>query len=143
MSYFREANRPKRRYEDSADEAGSGSDDDETEDDEPWNQGRRRKPLQEHPLVQSVDIQDIDNLTYGNRSWLSLPSGLSNGLGSASKLRNESSTRRYFFHKDPGPVSPVDEEADLSQDEEDDIDEDEGDDPLEPVVNNALEMGSN
>ncbi|KAG8865119.1 hypothetical protein FRB96_000008 [Tulasnella sp. 330] len=66
MSYFREAERPKRRYPMSDPEDNSDPDDDETEEDEPWKQGRRSSKVSRGRMeVADNDINDMDGLVFG------------------------------------------------------------------------------
>lgn len=117
MSYFREAERPKRRYPLSDADDVSEPDDDETEDDEPWNQGRRARVSHRHVEVIGNDINDIEDLVFGSKSWLAEPV---NGLGDrlrSRKRRADGNARRWFFKKDGGlePKSQVDKAVALRQ----------------------------
>lgn len=117
MSYFREAERPKRHYPPSDVEDGSDPDDDETEDDEPWNQGRPPKVSHRHLEIVGNDTNDIEDLVFGGKSWLAEPT---NGLGDRprnKKRRADGNSRRWFFKKDAGlgPTSQVDKAVTLRQ----------------------------
>lgn len=114
MSYFREANRPKRGYGESEDEGGaSGSDDDETEEDEPWTEGRRRPraPVQ-HSILHGANM---DDLVFGNRSWLPPQRPHQQRAIVSKKQRPNGASKRYFFNQGVGVSSIVDDQVALRQ----------------------------
>ncbi|KAG9015814.1 histone deacetylase (class I) Clr6 [Tulasnella sp. JGI-2019a] len=153
MSYFREAERPKRRYPLSDGEDVSDPDDDETEDEEPWNQGRQRSKTSRRQLEAEAfnnNIHDVDDLVFGGRSWLAAPTASNDpadGIPHGKKQRADGNPRRWFFQKDGGPntASQIDRavavrqnglelsnaEDGLDQEEEDPEDLDDMDDGLD------------
>ncbi|KAG8890479.1 hypothetical protein FRB98_007826 [Tulasnella sp. 332] len=118
MSYFREAERPKRRYPMSDPEDNSDPDDDETEEDEPWKQGRRSSKVSRGRMeVADNDINDMDGLVFGGKSWLADPP---TGPGDHTRNRQrraDGNARRWFFKKDVSFVatSQVDRSVALRQ----------------------------
>lgn len=98
MSYFRESG--SKRIQPSSDaEDGSDQDDDETEEDEPWVQGRRKKV----PRYRTeVNGDGMDGLVFGGHSWMAPPDPVASKTPRGRKRRADGQPKRWFFQKNVG-----------------------------------------